>query len=897
MDMEGDRMNLSSIKLKPLPADFKLRKVQDSALSLVRESFKKGNKRTIVHLATSGGKCLGHGTEILMYDGSIKQVQDVVVGDKLMGPDSSKRTVKSTCAGSEEMYEVAPIKGKSYMVNKSHILSLRLTSVNKRVTMPNGYKAVSGEVVNISIEDYIESSSTFKHLAKGWRAGVDFNNNHNLPIPPYVFGAWLGDGNSRKPQITSSDNEVIESWIKYAYDSECQIRKQDEKGNCDSYFIKTKRGQENPVLEKLKKLNVILNKHIPFEYKTSSQPERLSLLAGILDTDGYLTKGGYDIVFKQEKLASDVCFLVRSLGLAAYMNKCTKTIKSIGFSGEYYRISISGDCSIIPCKVERRKAPKRIKNKNVLNVGIKVEPIGVGKYYGFELSGVDRLFLLGDFTVTHNTILAGMIFRKAFEKNPNCQCWFIAPRITLLAQTKKEFETIFGYDCGIVQGNSKIDLSKHVQIATIQTLANRLKSDNHVIHTAFNGLPVAILASDESHLKFAGFEVVKDAWDCHMVGLSATPFTKGLGLFWQDVVRPSKMADLIKDGTIADYRVRACVAINRNNLGRTSTGEYKDSDVEDETVKIIGDVYKEWKDSEDAKGRPFLGFTTTIATCIALSELFNENGAKTAFVHSKMNDEDVQNTLDAFKAGFYEGIFSVVKLIEGFNFPEASMMIDCAPLAPSKDDPNVPNSAARYVQKLGRVIRKHDSKEYALVHDHANNFLQYGMIEEIENLYPKLDTSEKGEVIELTPEERAEKAVKECPACGMVMKGVHCDICGHVLKKPTQFLEAGDLEFKDGRMLEIKKTSKQKIARPDMTMEEKIHIARELKGHCFIKRQKSPSMNMSGYYAHKYKEITGTWPNDKRVKYDNVKMLKPSDGLLSWITSQNIRFAKRKKTA
>ena len=487
------------------------------------------------------------------------------------------------------------------------------------------------------------------------------------------------------------------------------------------------------------------------------------------------------------------------------------------------------------------------------------------------------------------TILAGMLFRKVFEKNPTAQCWFIAPRITLLTQTKKEFEDIFGYDCGIVQGDTEIDLSKHVQIATIQTLANRLTSNSEYVWSAFNRMPVAMVAGDEAHLQFAGHQTVWDAWEPHMLGLTATPFSKGLGLFWEDMVRPKRMADLIKEGVIADYRVKACVSIDRAKLGKTTTGEYTDADVEDETNKIIGDVFKEWNDSEDMKGRPFLGFTQTIATCIALSNLFNESGANTAFVHSKMSDEDVQDTLDAFKAGHYDGVFSVVKLIEGFNFPAASAMLDCAPLAPSKSDPNMPNAPARYVQKTGRVVRTHDDKDYALIHDHVGNFAQYGGVEFIEDSFPTLDKTKKGEPKVLTPEERKEKAVRECSKCGMIVKGKICNICGFVTKKPTQFLEAGDLEFVDGEMVEIKKVSaKKKDKKPKM---EKVDFAAQLKTHCNNVKLKKPTANVAGMYKAIYKNYFNVWPRGD-TNFDRILPRDTGAGFDSYIKSQNIRYAK-----
>lgn len=489
------------------------------------------------------------------------------------------------------------------------------------------------------------------------------------------------------------------------------------------------------------------------------------------------------------------------------------------------------------------------------------------------------------------TVFAGMVFYSSFKKNPRSQCWFIVNRNTLADQAKAEFEKFFGFDCGIVQGDRPLELHKHVQIATIQTLTNRLNSDNPSVWSQFRNLPVNVVVADEVHLDFKGYRDIYDKWDPLMIGLTATPFTRGMGLFWDALARPVPMSDLIKDGTLCDYRVRACVSVDRNNLEVSSTGEYKDSGIEKEVGRIIGDVYKEWAASDDMKGRPFLGFAKNISSCIALSELFNSNGARTAFVHSKMSDGAVSATLASFKAGHYDGVFSVIKLIEGFDFPDVSALILCSPMAPSKHDPNIPNSCNRYVQSAGRGLRSSPGKDYCLIHDHTGNYMQYGAYELIENLFPGLDDG-KAKKKRLTTEERIERAPRECSNCRMVFSGALCCYCGHKPKKPTQFLEAGDLDFADGKMIEIKKACSEKEKRKinrEMSWADKAIFYGQLKTYCSMKGMKK------GWAAYKYKARFGVWPNDKRVS--SAKRVKLTKEVKDWITSQNIAYANRRKSA
>jgi len=188
---------------------FELFDYQQDSIVQLRRAYAAGRQAPLLVLPTGGGKCLGKGTPVLMYDGSIKAVEHVVVGDLLMGPDSKPRKVLSTCRGREQMYRITPKKGDAYVVNASHILSLKISGSEETVTGGNGMAYRGGDIANIGVMDYLRSSKTFRHRAKGWRSGVDFATTNKLPIEPYIFGVWLGDGNSRNTQVCNIDHEVI----------------------------------------------------------------------------------------------------------------------------------------------------------------------------------------------------------------------------------------------------------------------------------------------------------------------------------------------------------------------------------------------------------------------------------------------------------------------------------------------------------------------------------------------------------------------------------------------------------------------------------------------------------------------------------------------------------------
>jgi len=130
------------------------------------QGFGKGDL-VIIAARPAMGKCLGKGTKVLMYSGVLKNVEDIEVGELLMGDDSTPRKVLSLARGQEEMYWVRQNKGIDYRVNKSHILSLK-RSRNER-------KHRHGDVLNIEVSDYIEKSDKFKSNYKGYKAQLDFD--------------------------------------------------------------------------------------------------------------------------------------------------------------------------------------------------------------------------------------------------------------------------------------------------------------------------------------------------------------------------------------------------------------------------------------------------------------------------------------------------------------------------------------------------------------------------------------------------------------------------------------------------------------------------------------------------------------------------------------------------
>jgi replicative DNA helicase len=428
----------------------------------------------VVAARPSMGKCLGKGTKVVMYSGELKKVEKIKPGDFLMGIDSKPKKVLSTTYGKEMMYWIKQLRGINYRVNGSHVLSL------KRSKNENNKK--HGEIKNISVNNILnEKSRTFLNRWKGYKVGVEYTEK-KVPLEPYFMGLWLGDGTSKNSSITNPDIEIINYLNRYAKrrDEIVTIVK-NNKTNCHSYcitnglrnrggcrgeashntkltdkdVIEIKKLIESGEMQKniakkynvngatisnikcgrtwkdnnikkavqteLRELGVINNKHIPNIYLINSRKVRLELLAGLIDSDGYLGKDGrpYEITMKNKLLMEQIKHLCDSLGLSTGggLKEKIATCQG-GFKGLVYKITFNGDLTKCPIKLQRKRQKEPFKiSYDYTITGISIEQDKVDDYYGFELEG-DGLFLLEDMTVTHNSGLACNIARHvAIENN------------------------------------------------------------------------------------------------------------------------------------------------------------------------------------------------------------------------------------------------------------------------------------------------------------------------------------------------------------------------------------------------------------------------------------------------------------------------------------------------
>lgn len=685
-----------------------LRKYQKEAENAIFSEWEAGREKTLLVLPTG---CHKKGQKILLADGTAKNVENVQIGDRLLGADGTPRTVLHLTSGKGMLYKVIPTKGQSFIVTGDHKLSLIRTNVKSNPLYPS--QRNDNEIKDVTVKEWLLWSKTKKHIHKLIRSNLiksfpDYTGENEITTDPYMLGIFLSDGGlTSSINVTTADSIVVEGMKSFAKKYDMHLRSEPV-GKANTYFFvenENKAGKKGTKLfQELKKLGVVrkgsADKFVPDVYKYGSETVRKEVAAGLLDSDGSYRQGGYDFISKSKQLSEDLMFICRSLGLAAYMVKCKKR-NQFGFEGTYYRLSISGDCSILPCRV--KKAEKRRQKKSVMRTGFSIEEYGIGEYYGFTVDK-DNRYLLDDFTITHNcgkTIVFAHVAAECVKRGE--RVLILAHRGELLTQAADKIASACGLGCAVEKAEqSCIGSWYRIVVGSVQTLMreSRLsKFPKNYFDT--------IIIDEAHHAISSSYSNVLDHFDkAKVLGVTATPDRgdmKNLGQLFQSLAYEYTLPKAIKEKYLSPIKALTIpLQLDLSNVS-TQAGDFKASDIDTALdpylYKIADEMQKYCMD------RKTVVFLPLIKTSQKFRDILNEKGFSAAEVNG--NSSERSEILTDFENGKYNVLCNSMLLTEGWDCPS----VDCViVLRPTK-------VRSLYSQMVGRGTRLYEGKTELLLLD------------------------------------------------------------------------------------------------------------------------------------------------------------------------------------
>lgn len=321
---------------------------------------------------------------------------------KLMGRDGAGREVLESFPSHGEVFVIVPRRGDPWICSSA-----------TRFPVLSGHKKGQDtrEEIIVNPREFSSLSANKRRNSYFRRVGFDLPEKVQV-IDPYIIGQWIGDGTKGVPLISMhiddvESREYIENWAsEHGYDVVKQSRTR------NGVSVRLNGGRGNDLLKTIRKCVVEGEKAIPQEYELGSIPQRLSLLAGLLDSDGHLTPTNtFVLAVAPERLALQIAKIVQSCGLWCNIEVRTHVNKVSGRDESYHRLYISGGIEAIPTLVQRKKARKRNPDARAHDVTrVQLFPFGKRDFVAIEVDG-DGMVLLEDGTV----ICLGAPTKKALD--------------------------------------------------------------------------------------------------------------------------------------------------------------------------------------------------------------------------------------------------------------------------------------------------------------------------------------------------------------------------------------------------------------------------------------------------------------------------------------------------
>ena len=464
-------------------------------------------------------------------------------------------------------------------------------------------------------------------------------------------------------------------------------------------------------------------------------------------------------------------------------------------------------------------------------------------------------------TGSGKTYLAMRIIHEALKRGKRAM--FVCDKTTLINQTSEVADSYgLGAHSVIQAGHWRYDTKQPFQIASIQTLARRAWPESDVI------------VIDEAHSMYSAWTNYIDGCSANVVGLSATPFSKGLGKLFTNLINAATMRELTESGVLVPMRVYSCTKINMRGA-ETSGGEWKDTSAAERGMEIIGDVVTEWQ--KYAENRKTIVFGATINHCEELCRQFNEYGIMAATFTSDTTAEERRVLLDEYKKpdSLLKVLISVEALAKGFDVKDVGCVCDCRPLR---------KSLSTAIQMWGRGLRSSpDTVKFdCILLDFSGNIIRFA--DDFSDIYFNgLDQLDAGEKLDKTirRDDEEEKEPSKCPACGFSPCGKRCISCGHE-KQPKNLIE-----HLPGEMTEVM-IGKSKLA------DDRKHLYEQI---CTYTRSHGNPKTAKQRAWYLFQDLTGGMKPANQWRFDDQPNTPITRATLNHITKNRIAFSKRGKAA
>ena len=437
---------------------------------------------------------------------------------------------------------------------------------------------------------------------------------------------------------------------------------------------------------------------------------------------------------------------------------------------------------------------------------------------------------------------------------------FLCDRTTLINQTSTVADRYGMTSHGIIQAKHwRRRPDELFQIASVQTIAKREFWPQ-----------MDVLVVDEAHTTYKAWTTFAKETNATVIGLSATPFTQGLGKIFSNIVNATTMHELTQKGVLVPMRIFSCSKPDMTGA-ETAGGEWTDKAAEERELKIVGDVVSDWQKFGD--NRKTIVFGATIKHCEELCKQFVQLGVMAAIFTSETTEKERENLLKEYRKpnSNLKILISVEALAKGFDVPDVGCICDARPLR---------KSLSTAIQMWGRGLRSSPETRKKDCHllDFSGNIVRF--FEDFNDIYfnglEKLDDGDKLDKKIRTQEEFESKG---CPRCSYKPFHKRCMACGYekVSKEMSEALP--------GHMKEIfigEGKNKKKLAENAENLWNQV---------CTYARIHSRPDSQSGRAWHLFKQITG---QDSQWAFTKAPMVEINKNVLNKIRSMNIEYKKGK---